>query len=44
MRLAIASFAHESITFSSKPTTLDDFEVFEGEQIISYHIFSKQCI
>ena len=37
MRLAIASFAHESNTFSSKPTTLDDFEVFEGEQIIEHY-------
>lgn len=37
MRIAIAGFAHESNTFSSKPTTLEDFGVLEGEEIIGHY-------
>ena len=34
MRVAVAGFAHESNTFSSQPTTLDDFEIEVGQQLL----------
>jgi microcystin degradation protein MlrC len=34
MRVAVAGFAHESNTFSSQPTTLDDFEIEIGQQLL----------
>ena len=34
MRIAIAGFMHESNTFASQPTPLDDFAVFTGGEII----------
>jgi microcystin degradation protein MlrC len=34
MRLCIAGFSHESNTFASAPTTLDDFRSFEGQEIV----------
>ena len=37
MRIAIAGFAHESNTFSSTPTALDEFGVHEGEEIIEHY-------
>jgi len=37
MRIAIAGFAHESNTFASKPTTLEDFGVLEGAEIIGHY-------
>jgi microcystin degradation protein MlrC len=37
MRVAIAGFSHESNTFSSQPTTLEDFGVRAGEQLIGHY-------
>ncbi|MBT4503229.1 MAG: hypothetical protein HOC74_36190, partial [Gemmatimonadetes bacterium] len=34
MRIAIAGFAHESNTFASQPTRLEDFSIYEGEEIV----------
>ena len=34
MRIAIAGFAHESNTFASQPTRLEDFSIYEGEEIL----------
>lgn len=36
MRIAIAGLMHESNTFSSKPTALDDFQIQRGEELISW--------
>ena len=37
MRIAIAGFLHESNTFSSQPTALQDFGVLEGAAVLSQH-------
>jgi len=37
MRIAVASFSHETCTFCSKPTTVEDFEaggVLHGEEVL----------
>jgi len=34
MRIAMAGFAHESNTFASQPTTLDDFAVYTGQEMV----------
>ena len=35
MRIAMAGFAHESNTFASQPTTLDDFAVYAGQEMVA---------
>ena len=35
MRIAVAGFAHESNSFASQPTTLDDFVIHEGAQVLA---------
>lgn len=40
MRIAVASFSHETCTFCPKPTTVEDFErggVLHGEDVINAH-------
>jgi len=37
MRIAIAGFSHESNSFSSQPTTLEDFGVRAGDQLIPHY-------
>lgn len=37
MRIAIAGFSHESNSFSSKPTALEDFGVHTDDQLISHY-------
>ncbi len=37
MRIAVAGFAHESNTFYSQPTDLEDFGVCEGADIVSHY-------
>ena len=37
MRIAVAGFAHESNSFSSQPTTLDDFRLNEGRDILDVY-------
>ena len=37
MRICIAGFSHESNTFASAPTTLDDFRSFEGQGIVDHY-------
>lgn len=37
MRIAIAGFSHESNTFSAKPTTLDDFSIWRGQEMIDHY-------
>ena len=37
MRIAVASFSHETCTFCPKPTTVDDFEagkVLHGDDVL----------
>lgn len=36
MRIAIASFTHESNTFAAKPTTLNDFTIHRGPEMIDH--------
>ena len=37
MRIAIAGFAHESNTFAAKPTTLQDFSIWRGQEMIDHY-------
>ena len=37
MRIAVAGFSHESNSFYSQPTRLEDFEVCEGAEIIDHY-------
>jgi microcystin degradation protein MlrC len=37
MRVAVAGFAHESNSFSSQPTNLEDFQIHAGQQVLSRH-------
>lgn len=37
MRIAIAGFSHESNTFSAKPTRLEDFSIWRGQQMIDHY-------
>lgn len=37
MRVAVAGFAHESNTFSSQPTRLEDFGIREGADVLEDH-------
>ncbi len=37
MRIAVAGFSHESNSFYSQPTKLEDFEVCEGVEIIDHY-------
>ena len=40
MRIAVASFSHETCTFCPRPTTIEDFErggVLRGEEVINAH-------
>ncbi len=40
MRIAVASFSHETCTFCPRPTTIDDFErggVLRGEEVLKVH-------
>lgn len=37
MRIAIAGFSHESNTFASLPTRLDDFDVHEGSAVVDWY-------
>ena len=37
MRVAVAGFSHESNTFASQPTTLDDFLVHTGQSMLDHH-------
>lgn len=37
MRLAIASFSHESNTFAAVPTRVEDFRVHEGRQVVDWY-------
>jgi microcystin degradation protein MlrC len=37
MRIGIAVLTHESNTFAAKPTTLDDFGVHRGEEVIRHY-------
>jgi len=36
MRIAVAGFLHESNTFASQPTRLEDFSVYTGEEIVDH--------
>ncbi len=36
MRIGVACLAHESNTFSCLPTTLEDFDLWEGQQLIEH--------
>ncbi len=36
MRIAIAGLMHESNTFSSRPTVLEDFQIQRGEELIAW--------
>ena len=35
MKVAVAGFAHESNTFSSQPTRLEDFDIYEGDEVLT---------
>ena len=37
MRIAIASFMHESNTFAADPTTLDQFHILRGAAVIDHY-------
>lgn len=37
MRIAIAGIIHESNTFAAKPTTLTDFSVHRGDEVVSHY-------
>ncbi|MBX3016059.1 MAG: M81 family metallopeptidase [Caldilineaceae bacterium] len=37
MRIAIASFMHESNTFAADPTTLEHFHIFRGEDVVAHY-------
>ena len=37
MRVAIAGFSHESNTFSSQPTQINDFDLLEGKDLIDFY-------
>lgn len=37
MRIAIAGFAHESNTFAAKPTTLNDFSIWRGQEMLDHY-------
>lgn len=37
MRIAIASFMHESNTFAADPTTLEHFHIFRGEEVVNHY-------
>jgi microcystin degradation protein MlrC len=37
MRIAIAGFSHESNTFAAKPTTLQDFSIWRGQEMIDHY-------
>lgn len=37
MRIAIAGFSHESNTFASLPTRVEDFRVHEGAEIVNWY-------
>ena len=37
MRICIAGFSHESNTFVSAPTTLNDFRSFKGQEIVEHY-------
>lgn len=37
MRVAIAGFSHESNTFSSQPTEINNFELLEGQGLIDHY-------
>jgi microcystin degradation protein MlrC len=36
MRVAVASFTHESNTFAAEPTTLEDFSIHRGQEVIEH--------
>ena len=36
MRIGIAGFSHESNSFSMSPTTLNDFDVYEGQALLDH--------
>ncbi|MEW6754708.1 MAG: M81 family metallopeptidase [Candidatus Latescibacterota bacterium] len=37
MRIAIAGFNHESNTFASHPTSLEDFRIYVGHQVLEHY-------
>jgi microcystin degradation protein MlrC len=37
MRIAIAGFMHESNTFAAAPTTLDQFHIFRGDDVVDHY-------
>ena len=37
MRIAIASFTHESNTFAADPTTLDQFHILRGDAVVDHY-------
>ncbi len=37
IRVAIAALTHESNTFAAFPTTLDDFSIHRGEEVIAHY-------